>query len=329
MPEEAGFFQQDGLRMRGEADVFLARRREGFVGAVAVAGVGGVDVREQQLDRSAREIVFELMRDERAATGLRVDFETLRALAGTEDIAHADGPELPAHAGEREVFDVESAIEEEGKPRAETIHVEAALAEEFDVGEAVRERVGGLLHGRRAGLGDVIAADRNGIPARHFLHRVFDHVGEESERGFEWKNDFVLRLHFLEDVGLDRAAELAGDFRAEAAARGGDIHREDDRRGTVDGHRGGEIRRAERETIEEALHVLDRVDGHAAFADLAEHSVSIAVESVQRRPVECCAETDRALMLREKMEARVRVLREAEAGEETRRFFGRDISGRA
>src|SRR5205807_1267184 len=44
--EEAGFFEKDGLRLGGEADVLFAGRGERFIGAVAVAGIGGVGVGE-------------------------------------------------------------------------------------------------------------------------------------------------------------------------------------------------------------------------------------------------------------------------------------------
>ena len=50
--------------MRRETDIFLARCRERFVGAVAVTGVCPVDVGKHQFDRGAGEVVLELLRDE-------------------------------------------------------------------------------------------------------------------------------------------------------------------------------------------------------------------------------------------------------------------------
>ena len=135
------------------------------------------------------------------------------------------------------------------------------------------------------------------------------------------KDGFVLRLHFLEDIGLNRAAQLRHDAGAEAPFRGRDVHRHDDRRRTADRHRGGEIRRAEIEAVVEPDHVLDRVDRHAAFADLAEDAGGIAVDAVKRRPVERRAEALRALVRAEEMETLVRVFREHQAGEEARRLF--------
>ena len=84
---------------------------------------------------------------------------------------------------EREVFDVQPAIEKERKPRPELIDRDSARGEHLDVGKTVRERVSRLLHRRRAGLGDVIAADRDRIPARHLRGGELDHVGEKAQRG--------------------------------------------------------------------------------------------------------------------------------------------------
>jgi hypothetical protein len=57
------------------------------------------------------------------------------------------------------------------------------------------------------------------------------------------------------------------------------------------------------------------------FADLAEDAVGVAVDAVERRAVEGGAETLRALVRAEEMEARVRVFGEHEAGEQPRRLL--------
>ena len=79
--------------------------------------------------------------------------------------------------------------------------------------------------------------------------------------------------------------------------------------------------RADFETIVEPDHVLDRVNGDAAFPDLAHHALGVRIDPVKRRSVEGGAETFRALMRAQKMETLVRVLREHQTGEETGRFF--------
>ena len=108
-------------------------------------------------------------------------------------------------------------------------------------------------------------------------------------------------------------------FGTEAAFRGRDIHRHDDRRRAADRHRGGKIRRADIEAVVKPDHVFDGVDRDAAFADLAEDAVGVAVDAVKRRPVERGAETLRTLVRAEKMEPLVRIFRE----HQTRRKAGR------
>ena len=69
---------------------------------------------------------------------------------------------------------------------------------------------------------------------------------------------------------------------------------------------------AEREVRVQPLHVLDRVNRDAAFADLAERALGVAVHPVKRRPVERGAEADRALVLGEIVKSRVRVVGQAQ-----------------
>ena len=76
--------------------------------------------------------------------------------------------------------------------------------------------------------------------------------------------------------------------------------------------------------VVEANHVLDRVDRHAALADLADHAVGVRIDAVKRRTVKGGAETFRALMRAQEMETLVRVFREHEAGEEPRRLLLRN-----
>ena len=51
------------------------------------------------------------------------------------------------------------------------------------VGDPVRERERELLHRRRAGLADVVAGDRDRVPAREPLRAVGEEVGGQPHRG--------------------------------------------------------------------------------------------------------------------------------------------------
>src|SRR5947207_534622 len=78
---------------------------------------------------------------------------------------------------------------------------------------------------------------------------------------------------------------------------------------------------AERKTGVEALHVVNRINGHAAFADLAEDTVRVAVQAVERRPVEGGAEADGFLLAREVVETPVGVSGQSQPGKQARRLF--------
>src|SRR5438105_13891459 len=122
-------------------------------------GVGRIHVSENQFRCGAGEIVFEFGGNERTAAGLGVQLEHLTARSGTERIAHADRPDPARNTRERDVFDIESAIQEEGESRTKLINWNSARSKHFRVGEPVRERVSSLLHRGRAGFTDVITTD--------------------------------------------------------------------------------------------------------------------------------------------------------------------------
>ena len=180
----------------------------------------------------------------------------------------------------------------------------------LDVGEPVRERERELLRGVRAGLADVVAGDRDRVPLRHLARAELDHVGDEPHRRLGREDALLLRDVLLEDVRLDRPAELrARDALLLADAR---VEGEQDRRGRVDRHRRRDL--AERDAGEQRLHVVERVDRDALAADLAERARVVGVVAHQRRHVEGGRET-RLAVLEQVAEALVRLLGGAEPGE--------------
>ena len=62
-------------------------------------------------------------------------------------------------------------VEEERQPRSEVVDREPAAESRLDVGDRVREREGDLLDRRRSGLADVVAGDRDRVPAGHLRRR--------------------------------------------------------------------------------------------------------------------------------------------------------------
>ena len=103
------------------------------------------------------------------------------------------------------------ALKKKRQPRREVVDVEAARERLLDVGEPVLECEGELLRGGRAGLADVVAGDRDRVPARHVARAPLDHVAAQAHRRVDRKAPLLLRDVLLEDVGLDRACELLGD----------------------------------------------------------------------------------------------------------------------
>ncbi len=136
----------------------------------------------------------------------------------------------------------------------------------LDVGHAVGEGEGDLLRGGGAGLAHVVAGDGDGVPLGDFGGGPGEHVGDDAH-GVGHRIDVGAAGDvLLEDVVLHGAGELL-DVGA-AAPGGGDVEREQDAGGGVDGHGGGDG--VELDAGEEALHVFDGVDGDADLADFAE-----------------------------------------------------------
>ena len=148
------------------------------------------------------------------------------------------------------------------------------------------------------------------MPARHLLRAELDHVHDEPHRGLGREDPLLLRDVLLEDVRLDRPAELGA--RHALLLADADVEREQHRRRRVDRHRRRDL--AERDAGEERLHVRERVDRDALAADLAERPRVVGVVAHQRRHVEGRREA-RLPVLEQVAEALVRLLGRAEAGE--------------
>ena len=180
----------------------------------------------------------------------------------------------------------------------------------LDVGQPVLERERELLRRRRAGLADVIAADRHRVPARHRARAPLDHVAEQPHRRIDREAPLLLRDVLLEDVGLDRAAQPVG--RHAVLLGRDDVEREHDRRRRVDRHRDADL--AEVDPAEQRLHVIERVDRDALAADLALRARRVRVVAHQRRHVERRRQPGLAVV-EQVAEALVGLLRGPEAGE--------------
>ncbi len=107
-----------------------------------------------------------------------------------------------------------------------------------------------------------------------------DRIDHQPHRRLGRIDVFLLRDVFLQDVVLQRAGEL---FPVSALLfRHGQIHRPNRRGGRVDGHRRRHVR--QRNLIEQRLHIRQRTDRHAAFADfpLRQRMIGVVPISVGR-----------------------------------------------
>ena len=90
-------------------------------------------------------------------------------------------------------------------------------------------------------------------------------VGGEAQRRLWWIDVRAARDVLLENVVLRRA--LNAVVRDTLLLADDGVHRDEDGSGGVDCHRGADL--VERNAVEHRLHVGERVDGDADFADFA------------------------------------------------------------
>ena len=91
---------------------------------------------------------------------------------------------------------------------AKVVDVQPGPARPFHVLDAVVERERQFLQRRRSRFANVVTADRNRVPLRHVLCAELERVDDELHRRPRRKDVGLLGDVFLEDVVLDRPAEL-------------------------------------------------------------------------------------------------------------------------
>ena len=173
-------------------------------------------------------------------------------------------------------------VEEEGKLWRQNVDVDPPLLAELDVRETVGKRERQLLRRGRAGFADVVTRHRDRVVLRRFARAELEQVADQAEVRLGREHPLLLRDVLLEDVGLQRSVEL---LPVDPLALGSnEVHREQDDGGPADRHRGGDI--PEWDAVEELLHVGDRIDRHAAVADLPFRARVVGVAPHKRGHVE-------------------------------------------
>src|SRR5215471_20946941 len=124
-----------------------------------------------------------------------------------EPLAHRLGPDAPRRPKLRDLLEeIVVRVEEERQARSKLVDRQTGVYTELDIFYAVPQREGELLKRRRAGLADVVAGDRDGVPLRHVLGAERELVRDEAHRGARRKDVLLLRDVFLQDVVLERPA---------------------------------------------------------------------------------------------------------------------------
>jgi hypothetical protein len=143
-----------------------------------VQALAAAQHRGQRLQSDAHHVVVRLLRGQGDAARLHVEAQVLRlGVRDAERLLHEPRPQPARGAELRDLLDeVGVAGEEERHAFAEALGVEAGLLRRPHVLERVREGERDLLRRRRARLAHVVPGDRDGVPLRHALGAVGEHV---------------------------------------------------------------------------------------------------------------------------------------------------------
>src|SRR5207253_692488 len=128
-------------------------------------------------------------------------------------------------------------VEEKAQPRTEVVHIEAASARPLHVLHAVVKGECQFLQRGRAGLADVISADRNRVEAWREFRTKLESVHYQAHRG-RWGVDVLLLGNvFLQNIVLNRTGNLLPV--GALLFRDHQVHRPQHRRRRIDSHRYG------------------------------------------------------------------------------------------
>ena len=202
--------EQHLLRPQGKRRRMLGGERERLVKTVRVERLGATGRGRERLQRDADEVDLGLLSRQRRAARLGMEAEHQAALVlGAKAIAHEARPHPACRTKLRDLLeDIVVRIEEEGQAWREGVNVEPTINCSLDVGEAVGERKRQLLNRRRTGLADVIPGDRDRVETRQTRLGIANRVDRQTHRRARRIDVITARRVLLEDVVLDRAAQL-------------------------------------------------------------------------------------------------------------------------
>src|SRR5207245_5748733 len=125
----------------------------------------------------------------------------------------------------------------------------------------------------------MVAADANGMVARHRFDAETNDVVDDFERRSRRANPFLLRDVFFQDIVLQRSLKIS---KANPLMFSYDqIHGEKNDGGTVDGHRYAHLIKGN--VAKKGFHIRQGGDGQGASFNLASGSAIVAVVTHESR----------------------------------------------
>jgi len=119
---------------------------------------------------------------------------------------------VPEEAGRPEHSDIHEEVhadaEKERQPWSKLVDIKAGLHGGSHIFQSVRHRECCLQHAVGSGFHHVVAADGNGIVARHVPRTEADNIGDNSHRRDRWINKGIPGQIYLENIILDSTGKL-------------------------------------------------------------------------------------------------------------------------
>ena len=165
--------------------------------------------RIQRLQSGSDVVEINLLRVQTPSARLDVILQHLRTRIASVLQLHRFGPNSASHPANHRVFWVDAVAKEETQVRRKIIDVHAATQIILHIGKAVAQRKRQLRNGVRTRLGNVVPADAHAVKIPHLIgDEIMLHITHQPQRKLRTKNTGILRLILLQNIGLNRSANL-------------------------------------------------------------------------------------------------------------------------
>src|SRR5699024_9195959 len=152
--------------------------------------------------RGANVVELDFLGVQRAAGGLNVIFEHLRAAVGAVALAHGARPDAAGHPTDHGVFGVHAVGKEKRQIGREVIDIYAARQIVLDDGKTVGQRKRQLGDGGGSSFGNVVARNGHRVEVAHaIVDEILLDVAHHVQGKLGREDAGVLRLVLLENVG--------------------------------------------------------------------------------------------------------------------------------